>query len=130
MNLLTDKASVTTEELNSSQERRGAKRYAILAKACFEWQEGGKYFTGTGPTRDISARGAFIRTHRSPPLATDVVVLITLPSLTGHSPKKSQLRGRGTVVRVIPNHGFVVDVAFRILRVSSSPRGAGFGLIG
>jgi hypothetical protein len=61
-------------------------------------------------------------------VGSDISVVLTLPSMTGYTPKKSQLRGRGTVVRVVPDEGFVVDVSFRILRSERAGVDAGFGL--
>lgn len=58
------------------------------------------------------------------------MVVVTLPSLMGDTPKKSLLRGRGTVTRVIPGQGFVVEVTFRILKVDRPNIGSGFKIIG
>jgi len=103
----------------------------VSADAYFAWQEGeGKFFNGTGSTRDISDHGAFIQAVRTPPVGSDISVVLTLPNITGHATRKSQLRGRGTVVRVVPDNGFVVDVSFRILRAEPVDARAGFGLIG
>jgi len=49
--------------------------------------------------------------------------------MTGYAPRKSQLRGRGTVVRLVPSEGFVVDVSFRILRAGPVEVNADFGLM-
>ncbi len=121
----------TKDQKRHSQERRCTKRYLIFAKAYFEWQEAaGKYLTGTGATRDISARGVFIRSRQSPPLGTDIVVVVTLPSIMGYSSKQSQLGGRGTVTRLIQDQGFVVKVTFRILRAYGPCMGSELKLIG
>ena len=102
----------------------------VSADAYYAWQDReGRYFKGTGSTRDISNRGAFIQALSTPPVGSDISVVLTLPSMMSYTPKKSQLRGRGTVVRVVPEQGFVVDVSFRILRTESADMNAGFGLI-
>lgn len=122
---------ITTHDCNSrSQERRSAHRYSVSADAYFAWQEReGPHFRGAGSTRNISQRGAFIQTPSAPPVGSEISVVLTLPSMSGYTPRKSQLRGRGTVVRVVPSEGFVVDVSFRILRAAPVEVNANSGLM-
>jgi PilZ domain len=121
---------ITTHDSTSrSLERRSAHRYAIFADAYFAWQEGeGQYSRGIGSTRNISDRGAFIQAVRIPPVGSGISVVLILPSIRGYTPKKSQLRGRGTVVRVVVSEGFVVEVSFRILRAEPIDVNSDFGL--
>ena len=128
---VTPKRPYTTEDSNCrSEERRSARRYLVSADAYFAWQEGeGRNLNGTGSTRDISDHGAFIQAVRTPAVGSNISVVLTLPNITGHATRKSQLRGRGTVVRVVADTGFVVDVSFRILRAEPIDTRAGFGLV-
>ena len=59
-----------------------------------------------------------------------MVLTLTLSVMTGYTPKRSQLRGRGTVVRVVPDEGFVADARFGILRAERAGMKADPGLVG
>jgi hypothetical protein len=118
--MLPTKPGATGPLNRRTPERRKTRRYPIFAKAEFEWQDwNAKHRKDMGSTRDISARAAFICTHRAPALGVDVTVVVALPSLTGGSGTKATLCGRGRVVRIVPNEGFVVEATLRVCRVAS-----------
>lgn len=64
---------------NHKKPRGSAVRYSCQLPVIFNWQEEGLR-SGAGFTRNVSRDGAFIQSAVSPPVGSDVVVEILIPS--------------------------------------------------
>jgi hypothetical protein len=65
---------------------------------------------------NISAGAAYILARPSPPIGAEIEVRVAVPGVVPGAPSKSQMRGRGTVIRVMPDKGFVAKVTFHVVK--------------
>jgi hypothetical protein len=99
------------------------RRYQISSQVYFQWQSrDGRVGAGAGFTIDMSAGSAYILAHPVPPLGVEIDVTVVVPSVAFSSASTSQMRGRGTVVRIVPDKGFVTKVSFHISKNGTLPR--------
>jgi hypothetical protein len=80
-------------------ELRHAVRYPIRASVVFAWQGPAGWLNGEGITRDISGRGAFVRTPTCPPIDVTVEMEIFLPPIEPRG-KSMTVATSGRVIRV------------------------------
>jgi hypothetical protein len=80
-------------------ELRHAVRYPIKAPVVFAWQGPVGWLRGDGITRDISGKGAYIRTSTSPPTGVTVEIEIFLPPIAAGG-KSMTVATSGQVIRV------------------------------
>lgn len=110
-NMTADESSCGSE---GKEERRKRKRYQIRMRADFRWQEAdGSWHRGAGMTQNISAQGMYILADCAPPLGP-IKVAVAVPPVKRNAHAKVSLRGKGTVLRVVPNAGFATTVALRL----------------
>ena len=102
-------------------ELRHAVRYPIKAPVVFTWQGPVGWLKGDGITRDISGKGAYIRTSTCPPNGVTVEIEIFLPPITV-SAKSLTVATSGQVVRV-------EQPAASETRGGFAVRGDGFGIV-
>lgn len=77
-------------------------RYPIKASVVFAWDGPAGRLHGDGITRDVSGRGAYIRTSTCPASLVTVEIEIFLPPIPG-GVKSVTIATRGQVIRV--DHG-------------------------
>jgi hypothetical protein len=88
----------------SSVDSRTAVRYALHARAVFQWSDGEGYQkVGRGHTRNISQKGAYIVSPELPPQGVSISLNIYLPALAGDS-RLLSLQADGHVLRCEKNN--------------------------
>jgi hypothetical protein len=80
-------------------ELRRTVRYSIKAPVMFIWQSPAGSLRGEGVTRDVSGKGAYIRTPTCPPKEVTVQMKIFLPPL-GPTSKPLNVTTEGQVIRI------------------------------
>jgi hypothetical protein len=83
-------------------QRRAAVRYKLHLPVIFHWKDCGEHTEG-GFTCDVALDGALIRSTRCPPLGTDILIEVLLPS-PDRSGEELIIDCIGKVTR-ISNHG-------------------------
>lgn len=109
-------------------------RFPLVAQTVFWWADRGTVKRSEGRTRDISEKGAFVRSSECPPKGIEIGFKVFLPPLTG-SEQKTRVEAEGHVLRVeqVPGHheceGFAVLIEHMLLRVNDDvlDRGKNFG---
>lgn len=102
-------------------ELRHAVRYPIKAPVVFAWQGPVGWLKGDGTTRDISGKGAYIRTSTCPPTGVTVEIEIFLPPIAVGG-KSMTVATTGQVVRVEQPAASETHGGFAVL-------GDGFGIV-
>lgn len=102
-------------------ELRHAVRYPIKAPVVFTWQGPAGWLRGDGITRDISGKGAYIRTSTCPPIEVTVELEIFLPPIAVGG-KSMTVATTGQVVRVEQPGASETHGGFAVL-------GDGFGIV-
>ena len=102
-------------------ELRHAVRYPIKAPVVFAWQGPVGWLRGDGITRDISGKGAYIRTSTCPPTGVTVEIEIFLPPVAVGG-KSLTVATSGQVVRVEQPAASETHGGFAVL-------GDGFGIV-
>lgn len=98
----------------ATAQERVFSRVRLTAPVSFGWKTPGMAWFGDGITRDMSARGMYVVSETSPPLATVVRCNVCLPPL---EPSQHVLTGIvvGRVIRV-DETGFAVTSKVFVLR--------------
>ena len=107
--------------------RRTAMRYPVKAEVFFWWKDGNDIRRGSGTSRDVSEKGAFVNTPAFPPAGAQVELRFFFPQLSETTPA-GRLEVEGTVLRVEEaGGGFAVLTKTAILRENDESGGGNFG---
>ena len=88
-------------------EHRRAQRYRVSLPITFSWKSENTFHEGSGTTRDLSTRGAFVFTTNIVPNGSELRMNVPVPPIREGS-RGSEMQGTGHVVRV-QNEGFAAE---------------------
>jgi hypothetical protein len=107
------------------RERRQCSRFKLTGDAWFRWESGdGRRGEGEGVTRNIGKEGTFIATPNTPPMASQIVVVVTLRGRASEG-MEARLCGSGDVRHVLTAEGGLEGFGAQVLFRTEAPGRAG-----
>jgi hypothetical protein len=113
---------------DKTAQQRADMRYPVKARVDFWWRSGDQNCAGTGTSRDVSEKGAFVLASAQPPIGADVGLTFFLPKLS-KAIAAVRMEVEGKVIRVEGEDtaqkyaGFAVLTTAAILRHNGKSNG-------
>jgi len=118
---LTDKFGPAERRSSPAQDKttqRADMRYPVKTRVDFWWRHQDRNCAGSGTSRDVSEKGAFVLAPACPPLGTDVGLTFFLPKLS-KTIAAVRMEVEGKVIRVEEEEGSEKRGGFAVLTTAA-----------